>query len=551
MKMSYFNPNFKQKKIIDFIEQNDISIIISHTIPIFLKELYENVKITGLDLSRETLLRNFTKDVPDMIVMTDAHIFDLEGLMIIKIAKKLVLISSVEPAFDANVEILDLRENVNNGVRYHGFLVSDDEVLSEIYKYTFSPSFTDGKNFILYTPDVWKYVNLLEERFNREPPEYNLDRWKNNYSPKKVIIMMKETYKENDISKIIVLSEFMKVSRVSVVFDLMTKNVPLKSVFGTKLPVEKIEINITKLEARQRAGEGICYRFCSEKHFDCLKEKDCNITLNMMSYTKLIDYGINPLLIFEFRMMVEECGLVEKGRVTPMYRFIRDSGLSLESGMVLWKCRDNESVMLIASVETLTKPYEYFNFPKKYGQSDSDFLVSTNKFKLNLLKRYSGRDDLETVNNVLNEESKREPDTSDLKRPESTYLDDDGRPPLELLVSNNNFIIPPRHREYNVRKIRLNAVISLYRYLLRYVKGKKYMNVETNIREEYWNVGELDDTEITNVTLLDGGDIPIFGNYEENFTISKYSVTSVNLDRPLRLSILNYVGGSVNNLLVP
>ena len=534
--------SISNNRIINFIEYHDISIIIAPIIPTILIERDRTVLVGP---TREKFIRRLLATISniDIIVMPDAHIYDLDGLAIIKIVErydiKLVLISSVESSFDIGANVLDLSV-IPKDIIYYGFVESDEGVLSVIEQYMMSPLFTNSKSFVLYTAEIRKWNSLLEDRFNRESKEFNLDRWKspdNGDRPKNIRIerLYLSTIEE---STIFILNEYEDIPRVSVVFDLMTKRVPMKSVFCTDLPAGTKDVDITQLEARQRAGTGICYRFCSEEHFKCLKERDREITFDLMSYARLIDYGLNPLIIFPYELKVEECGLVKDGTTTNMYKFILQSGLSLESGMVLWKLRDKESILSISIIETLTKSYEYFNYPRKYGKSDSSFLSDTNCYKLNLQKRYQGKDTLETVMNVLKEEEKREQDISELKRPIMSDLDT-----RELVVSN----LKGRKREFNVKKDRLNAIQSLNRHLMKYINSTSKVG---DVRMEYWRVGEFDDTKVLNVKLRSGDNIPIWSDDQKNYTMSKYSITNVMLNRPLDISILSCTGNSIDNMIV-
>ncbi len=530
-------------RIINFVEAHDISIIISPVIPSILIER-DRTALVGP--TREKFIRRLLATISniDIVVMPDAHIYDLDGLAIIRIVEryniKLVLISSVESVFDIGTNILDLSVIPKN-IKYHGFVESDGEVLSVIEQYMMSSLFTNSKSFILYTADVRKWNTLLEHRFNREPERYNLDRWKspdNRDRPRNIKI--ERSYLSTiEESTLFILNEYKDIPRVSVIFDLMIKKVPMKSVFCTDLPVGTRDIDITQLEARQRSGTGICYRFCSEEHFKHLKERDRDITLDLMSYARLIDYGLNPLIIFPHELMVEECGLVKDGTTTNMYKFILHSGLSLESGMVLWRLRDKESILFISSIETLTKSYEYFNYPHKYGKSDSSFLSDVNCYKLNLQKRYQGKDTLKTVMNILKEEEKREQDISELKRPAMSDLDTS-----ELVVSN----LKGRKKELNIKRDRLNAIRSLNRYLMKYINNTFEIG---NVREEYWKVGKFNNTKVLNVRLTSGGNIPIWSDdQKKNYTMSKYSITNTMLNRPLDISILSCTGNSIDNMLV-
>ncbi len=529
-------------RIINFIEAHDISIIIAPVIPLILIERDRTVLVGP---TREKFIRRLIATISniDVVVMPDAHIYDLEGLAIIRIVEryniKLVLISSVESVFDIGTNVLDLSV-IPKDIRYHGFVESDEEILSVIEQYMMSPLFTNSKSFILYTADIRKWNTLLEHRFNSESERYNLDRWKSpDDGDRPRNIRIEELYLSTiEESTIFILNEYKDIPRVSGVFDLMTKRVPMKSIFCTDLPVGTKDVDITQLEARQRAGTGICYRFCSEEHFKCLKERDRNITLDLMTYARLIDYGLNPLIIFPHKLMVEECGLIKDGTTTNMYKFILHSGLSLESGMVLWKLRDKKSILSISSIETLTKSYEYFNYSRKYGKSDSSFLSDTNCYKLDLQKRYQGKDTLETVMNVLKEEEKREQDISELKRPAMSDLDTN-----ELVVSN----LKGRKREFNVKKDRLNAIRSLNRHLMKYIDDTSEIG---DVRGEYWKVGDFDDTKILNVKLTSGGNIPIWSDGQKNYTMSKYSITNTMLNRPLNVSILSFTGNSMDNILV-
>ena len=619
--------------------------------------------------NRDILAKNLNSIMStlDIVIIDDAHIDDLNGLAIVNSIRfyrdvvsdiqfpKLILTSAEEIAIPhEEFGIMDLRKiepSYTIDIRYHGTLESDLEFTSVITKYVDSSAFTRGKHFLLFVDDVVKYGKLLDDTFNKnfDDDTRNFAAWKSQQSdklrrPKDVNILIIRSVSRDlanlgDVSTIIIsgpeLSNAVTIPEVSVVFDLIKKKISLKSIFDSNLAASFGQSYITKMEANQRKGrtgrtnDGICYRFCSEQFFDNLSdtsESYPDSEPNLLSCARLIDYGLNPSIVYDAPLgnMIEETariGLTELNSLsrngndysyltTEMYTFVEDSKLSVESGVVLWHLFNTEKINVkertalfaIACIETLDSPRVYYNYPHKYNMSDSNYVISTRKFKQIMYERYAGRDDLESTLNALAEESgrklKREDiverlitmespiteksiDTVDSESfdqslvinqqaskttitekefPEMTYLASKGdrgfRSPTELLVSNTDFVNSSAPQVYNVKKERMKAIFETYNYLTdRYgVSSAIPLKFNTKtiqaVRRGYQYVGEFDHTKIITAILVDSRDIPIWRGRSTNFIMSDFSITRTVSDRPLAISILSHTGGTIDNLLM-